>query len=83
MNYLLILNGLISQRNFNRFLYLSSVDIEKNLLDDLKLLGDSKQASIHSRIIRLDYPIALSGNIAIADTCEFIVLHLKSYWKNI
>jgi hypothetical protein len=64
-------------------LYFSSVDIEKELLDNLRLMGDSNQGNIHSRIRRLDYPISLYGNIAIADTCELIALNLKLLWEKL
>lgn len=46
-------------------------------------MGESKQGNIHSRIRRLDYPISLYGNIAIADTCELFAINLKILWEKI
>jgi len=43
-------------------------------------MGDSKQAKIITYLDRLQYPITIRGNIAIADTCELISLNLKSNW---
>lgn len=78
--FLKVLSNIIGLNIFGSHFYPSSVDIESNLLDSLKLMGESKQYRISALKRRLQYPISLHSNIAISDTCEMIALNLKSYW---
>ncbi len=60
---------------FPKIIYLSSVTIEKNLLIELNLNGDSKQSKIP--IFQLDYAKYMLSYISRLDNVEFIILFLR------